>query len=96
MEVKNNSLAKGLSGRFNDRVFYNRYGKTFSRKAPGSYNKVPTEKQAVVRERFLAAFAFAKTIIADPALKMLYSKKAKNGRTAFTVAMAAYLAKFKE
>src|SRR5687767_6650430 len=96
MEVKHNPLLEGLSGKFNDRVFYNRYGKTFSRKAPGSYNKMPTEKQALVRESFLAASAFAKIIIADPALKAIYSKKAKNGRTAFTAAMADYLAMFKE
>lgn len=36
-------------GKLGDVVYYKRSGKTFIRQAPGSYNKIPTEKQAAAR-----------------------------------------------
>lgn len=82
---------KGGSGKLNDKVFYTRSGKTMVRKAPGSYNVTPTPKQAEVRARFTAAHAFAQGIIADPALKALYTKKAEGKRTAYSEAVSEFL-----
>ncbi|MEP7197977.1 MAG: hypothetical protein ABI851_15770, partial [Saprospiraceae bacterium] len=67
---------EGLSGKLGDQVYYNRWGKTFVRKHPGSYNKTATPKQATGRARFTEAHRFAQAVIADPVLKASYHKKA--------------------
>lgn len=86
-------LSEGLSGKQGDLVAYQLYGKTYFRKAPGSYNKVPTQKQAEVRERFKAAHQFAQSVINDPVLKAEYSKKAKNRCSAYIKAVSEFLNK---
>ncbi|MCP9751453.1 hypothetical protein [Ferruginibacter sp. HRS2-29] len=83
--------ADGASGKIGKKVFYQRSGQVMVRKAPGSYNVIPTEKQATGREKFTAAVAFAKSIIADPALKALYTKKAAGRRTAYAQAISEFL-----
>lgn len=82
---------EGLSGKVGDEVYYNRYGKTLLRRRPGSYNRIPTEKQAAVRLRFAAAHLFAQSIIADPVMKVLYTKKAGGRCTAYSMAVSEYL-----
>ena len=80
-----------LYGKIADIVIYRRHGKTFARKAPGSYNKVPTQKQAAARERFMAAQQFAKNIIADPALKALYVQNLGSHISAYSKAVSEYM-----
>ena len=82
---------EGASGKMGSKVFYQRNGKTFKRKAPGSYNVVATEKQAAYRSRFTEALAFARSIIADPVLKAEYEQRAARGRSAYNVAMSEFL-----
>jgi len=82
---------KGFSGKVGDIIIYNRFGKTYARKAPGSYNKIPTEKQAAARERFIAAHEFAKSIIADPVLKSLYLLDLGNHTSVYSKAISDYL-----
>lgn len=84
-------FADGASGKVGKKIFYNRFGKTLVRKAPGSYNTIPTPKQAEARERFTAAHHFAQSIIADPVLKALYTKKAVGKRTAYAEAVSEFL-----
>ena len=91
MERQLEIYEEGLSGKCGSVVYYFRNGKTHVRKAPGSYNKVPTSKQAVERERFKKAHLFAKSIIADPALKAMYDIKAAGLCTAYIAAMSEYL-----
>lgn len=88
---KENWLWQGGSGKLLDRVYYKRHGKTFARKAPGSYNKIPTEKQAAARERFTAAHLFAQNIIANPLLKALYDQKGDQNLSAYSKAVSEYL-----
>ena len=91
MKVEDNVLLEGLSGKIEGCIYYQRFGKTFIRKASGSYNKVPTEKQAIVRARFTEAHQFAQSVINDPVKKTKYEKKAKGGRTAYSKAVSEYL-----
>ena len=84
-------LWEGGSGKLLGKVYYRLNGKTFARKAPGSYNKIPTEKQAAARERFIAAHQFAKSVIADPALKALYEQTLGNYVNAYTKAVSEYM-----
>jgi hypothetical protein len=84
-------FADGASGKIGKKVFYNRFGKTLVRKAPGSYNMNATPKQAEARQRFTAAHQFAQSIIADPVFKALYTKKAAGKRTAYSQAVSEFL-----
>lgn len=90
-DSNDNMFLDGLYGKIEDRVFYRRYGKTYVRKAAGSYNKIPSAEQAIVRSRFIEAVAFAKTVISNPILKQQYEKKAKKGYSAYLAAIAEYL-----
>lgn len=83
--------ADGASGKIGKKVFYQRSGQVMVRKAPGSYNVIPTEKQATGREKFIAAVSFAKSIIADPVLKALYTQKADGKRTAYAQAVSEFM-----
>ena len=85
--------AKGGYGKLDKKVYYRRYGKLLVRKAAGSYNKIPTEKQEAMRIRFAAAHRFAQSIIADPVLKALYEQKGDNNHSAYTKAVSEYLKK---
>ena len=82
---------QGLSGRLGNVVFYTRYGKTFMRKAPRSYNKIPTAKQAAARAHFMAAHQFAQSIIANPALKSLYEQGLGTHISAYSKAVSEYM-----
>ena len=86
-----NFLAPGLSGKRGDLIFYQRFGKTFIRKASGSYNKIPTEKQAIARANFIEAHHFAQSVINDPVQKAIYEKKANGLCTAYSKAVSEYL-----
>ncbi len=87
-----NIITSGFSGKLGDIVYYQRGGKTFVRQAPGSYNKVATEKQTPGRNRFTEAVAFAKKIVADPVQKAIYQLKARKGRSAYSQAIVEYMA----
>lgn len=91
MKVDMHNLEATLHGKLGDLVYYRRNGQTFTRRAAGSYNKIPTSKQAPVRARFTAAVLFAKAVLADPALKALYVQKANGKCTAFSKAVSDYM-----
>ncbi|MEO8769131.1 MAG: hypothetical protein ABI402_03580 [Ferruginibacter sp.] len=92
MQVDEEDIVRlGLSGKIGDEVYYKRNGKTFVRKAPGSYNKIPSRKQAIERERFKQAHLFALSVINDPALKAAYNIKAKGLSTAYIAAVSEFL-----
>ena len=84
-------LWEGGSGKLLGKVYYKRNGKTFARKAPGSYNKIPTEKQAPARVRFADAIKFAQSIIADPMLKTLYEQNLGKHISAYSKAVSEYM-----
>ncbi|MEO6488994.1 MAG: hypothetical protein ABIO04_03560 [Ferruginibacter sp.] len=86
-------LYQGLSGKMGDKVFYQRNGKTFVRRAPGSYNKNATPKQAESRTLFTQSHQFAQSVIDDPILKALYTKKANGKCSAYIAAMKEFLSR---
>ena len=86
-------LLDGCSGKLGNRFYYRRNGKTFIRKAPGSYNKVPSPKQALQRELFRKANAFAKKVISDPLLKAQYQAIAVLPCSVYDAAIADYMKK---
>lgn len=91
-----NILSEGLSGKVGKKVYYQLHGQTYVRKAPKKgYNKMPTEKQAAARVRFKEALRFAKSVVSDPVLKVLYEKKAGIRSNAYHAAMSEFLAKRK-
>ncbi|MEO7523910.1 MAG: hypothetical protein ABIT58_07430 [Ferruginibacter sp.] len=84
-------LLEGSSGKLGDIVLYQRYGQTFVRKPPRAYDKTPTEKQRVNREKFVLAHRFGQFVIADPELKRVYEKKANGKCTAYSKAVSEFL-----
>ena len=91
MQVEPGSLEEILHGKMGDVVYFRLNGKTFMRKAAGSYNKTTTAKQAPVRERFKEAHQFAQAVIADPGLKALYLQKANGKCSAYSKAVSDYM-----
>ena len=84
-------LREGGSGKLLGKVYYQRNGKTYLRKAPGSYNSIPTEKQAAARARFVAAQRFAQEVIGDPVLKAAYEALPGTHRSAYTKAVSEFM-----
>ena len=50
-----------------------------------------TEKQLPVRGRFIAAHRFTQGIVANPALKVIYDKKANGKCSAYSKAVSEYM-----
>lgn len=82
---------QGGSGKLGNKVYYQLNGKTFVRKAAGSYNKIPTPKQAAARERFAAAQQLAVQAMKDPLLKTKFEALAMGKCTAYAKAISVFL-----
>lgn len=90
--VKKNVVTEGLSGKLgNNIVFRNRGGKTVVSVTPEKKKWQPTEAQHQHTRRFRQAIAYGKQALQDPATKAAYEARAKNGQSAFNVAVADYL-----
>jgi len=91
MELKNNDLVKGSSGRIGDQLVYRqRAGKTIIAKRPKKSSVQATALQLEVQELFTEAVLYAKAVIADEAKKALYQSKAKAGKSAFNLALSDF------
>lgn len=87
----NNIVTHGLSGMVGDMlVFRQRGGKTIVSNAPKASDKPPTDKQETIRTRFQQAIIYGKTAIADATTKEAYASQAKEGQSAFNVAVADF------
>lgn len=90
-KAKNNIVTHGLSGKLGDLlVFSQRSGKTFVSKAPGERSGQLTEAQLGVQSKFQQAVIYAKAAIADSATKAAYASAAKEGLSAYNVAIADF------
>ena len=85
-----NIATHGLSGKIGQFVFRQRHGKTIVAKAACEYPP-PTTSQKKRQNSFKQAVAFAKELLADPAVKLAYQAKAKPGQTAYNVAIGEFL-----
>ncbi|MEJ6980034.1 hypothetical protein WG906_06210 [Pedobacter sp. P351] len=91
MELKNNDLVKGASGRIGDQLVYRqRGGKTIIAKRPRPKIKPDTISQITTRELFYNAVLYAKTVIADEATKAIYQAKTQGNQTAYNLAVSDF------
>lgn len=92
-KINNNLLVNGARGNVGKQFVYKKRGQhTHIAKMPTvNKNLVPTARQLEVRELFAQAALYAKGAMSFPDLKKEYEKKAKNGQTAFSVAIRDYL-----
>lgn len=89
MATSNNPITKGLSGRFQQIVFRQRYGKTIICKRPRKPATIDPSQYAI-RENFKNACIYAKSAIVNPSLKLFYAARAKLGQSAYNVAVAEF------
>lgn len=90
MKHVKNIVTKGLSGKIQDLVFRQRYGKTIVSSFPTASKFPATESQQLIRFTFKDAVRYAKAILLDDAIKMAYLAKTKAGQTPFNLAVADF------
>ena len=91
MATSNNIITHGLSGKVGDiLVFSQRNGKTVVGKLPDKSHVQQSEKQKQTVQKFQEAVIYAKSALADAATKATYDKEAKEGQTAYNVAVADF------
>jgi len=91
MAIQTSMLFKGFSGSINRQLLFRQNGgKTIVSKFPDRSAVIYSEKQKQERRRFADAVSFARVVIADRALKQVYSIKAAvlGFRSAWNVAIA--------
>lgn len=91
-KVGKNIITQGLSGMLGDQlVFRIRGGKTIVSKAPVKTDTPLSESQKHHKRRFQEAVLYAKSVIAIPESKEAYQSEAKDGQSAYNVAVADFL-----
>ena len=90
--VKSNIVTEGFSGKLGNRiVFRQRGGKTIVAVKPTPTDREPSEAQKNQHRKFREGSRYAKQAIQDPTMRTAYEQRAKDGQTAYNVAMADYL-----
>jgi hypothetical protein len=90
-ESKNNVVIHGFSGKFGDLiVFRQKAGKTIAAKPPREQTQEGSVAQQAVRDKFQRAVIYAKTAIAEPLKKEAYEEVARDGQSAYNVAIADF------
>lgn len=91
MELKNNDLVMGSSGRIGDQLVYRQCGgKTIIAKRPKKKGNPDTPRQLEVQELFAEAVLYAKLAISDEAKKAVYQAKAKSNQSAYNLALSDF------
>ncbi len=91
MELLENDLVEGSSGRFGKRLIYIRRGeKTIIARRPAKRRNSNTLLQQGVREMFAEGVLYARAAIADEIKKAMYQAKATGNQSAFNVAMSDF------
>jgi len=89
-QSKNNIVTHGLSGKVGDiLVFTQRGGKTIVGKVP-THTQQLTDKQLAVQDKFQQAVVYAQISLSNDATKAEYAAQAKNGQSAYNVAVADF------
>ena len=87
--VKNNIVTEGFSGKLGNRIVFRQSGgKTVVSVKAVQTEGVPTEAQQQQRQKFGKAHRYAKQAMKNAPLKEAYQLQAKDGQSAFNVAMA--------
>lgn len=88
----NNVVTHGLSGMLGDMiVFRQKNGKTFLSAKPTKSHHGPTEAQLNQQQKFQEAVLYAQSVINNPEKRETYADRAKDGASAFNVALADFL-----
>lgn len=88
-KTTDNVLLHGVSGTFGGQiVFRQRMGKSIMCKPPKKSDIPPTPLQSAVRERFQMGVQYARSAKKDPEIYAAYRAAAKNGQSAYNVALA--------
>ena len=91
-KVGNNIVTTGLSGKLGNLIVFRiRGGKTVVSKVPLKKEQEPTEAQQQHQLRFQEAVLYGKAVLADAAKKEAYGASAKEGQSAYNVAVADFL-----
>ncbi len=91
MELLENDLVEGSSGRFGKRLIYIRRGdKTIIGRRSAKRRNPNTPLQQGVRELFAEGVLYAREVIADEVKKALYQAKATGNQSAFNVALSDF------
>ena len=90
-QSKKNVVIHGMSGKLGGLVvFRQRFGKTLLTTAPGTRTKEQSAAQQEITNRFQKAVVYAKSVLADPAVKAEYKAAAGEGRSAYNLAIADF------
>jgi hypothetical protein len=93
MKVKLNPTVEQFRGKIGGMTYRMMYGKQTAMKTPDMSEVKWSEAQEAERRRFRKAIAYARTVMADPALRAQYQKRARRAkRQAFRVAVSDYYA----
>ena len=76
-KVKLNPTFDEFRGSVNNLTYRKSYGKTFASVKPDLSNVQPSDAQIAHQQRFSAAAAYGRTVMADPDLHALYAQAAK-------------------
>ncbi len=88
MELLENDLVSGSSGRFGKRLIYRRRGdKTIIAGRPLRRKNPNTLLQQAVREKFAEGIIYANGVVAVEATKAVYQAKVKGNQTAYNLAV---------
>lgn len=91
MELLENDLVEGSSGRFGKRLIYGQRGhKTIIARRPAKKRNPKTPNQVKVRELFSEGVLYARAVIADEEKKALYQAKVKGNQSAFNLALSDF------
>jgi hypothetical protein len=91
MELLENDLVEGSSGRFGKRLVYRQRGlKTIIARRPVRKSDPQTPRQVEVRDLFSEAVIYARGVIADSATKAIYKAKVKGNQSAFNLALSDF------
>jgi hypothetical protein len=91
-QSKNNIITHGMSGKIGDLIVFRTVnGKTIVANKPAERKGELSEEQKLHHKRFQQATIYAKSALADPAQKEEYKEAAKEGLSAYNVAVADFM-----
>ena len=90
--IEKNLVTRGASGKLGNQIVFRQNGNhTIMAVAPGKRTKPFTDAQLAHLQQFKEAVFYAKSVLNDAVQKGEYKSAAKNGESAFNVAVADFL-----
>jgi hypothetical protein len=74
MKSRENWATEGLSGKYKQVVFRQRFGETLLAKRPKKTDRLPSVNQLEVQRKFKDAITYAVAMLSDAAMKLAYGK----------------------